>query len=515
MITGRSFVSKDPRVVGVHGWCKERYGINHDNIVGLYDMRDKVSYGTSQNWYDISGKGNHFEQKTVGAQAALADFYRDFDGSDFMQQTEIDDETGVTFWPTYPGLTTTATAAKIRLEGLNLATLYGKSTGNSTHRLVLKDSAGAVISWGYIRGADSAEAFGGEEITGGSAWAGASGATPPTGWTVGATVGLHEIIDSGDGAPYDACLQFAVNATPNANPWLYQTVATTAGTMFRVSFRFKKGTAASASVFIGTSAGNSNVSGNTYHALTDATWTTYTGYWIAEGPNFVIWMQLNTAVAGQTALFDEFTVKEVTAFGTDCVLINSTPAGGTQSWTGTGSGDPNDPSTLEIYKVLGTTNLTGDMTVIMVVKPDDGQPAAAERLISKYSSVAGDFRSLLWTLETTGKLGIHIGDDGITTVNPQTSAAVWADGATSWTHIGFVIDVSEVNIDMFVNGSEVALSSSTAKASIYDNPIPFYIGRFETASYYNGQIGLVMVIEAALTATETANIAKAIDLNSF
>ena len=479
MITGRSFVSKDPRVVGVHGWCKERYGINHDNIVGLYDMRDKVSYGTSQNWYDISGKGNHFEQKTVGAQAALANFYRDFDGSDFMQQTEVDDETGVTFWPTYPGLTTTATAAKIRLQGLDL-TQYAVASGNSTHRLVLKDSAGAVISWGYIRGADSAEATTVDINADGTA---AFFSTINAPWTHNAGTDMWDI-----------------DGTQVGNAFLIKNPGVVIGKYYKVTYTIKN-----------------YVAGNVGMSLSNGAWVTarsangtYTDYGIAT-INTAIYIKADTDFNGS---IDDFIVESYDSFGTDGVLINSTPAGGTQSWTGTGSGDPNAPSTLEVYKVLGTTNLTGDMTVLMWVKPDDGQPASDNALVCR---VDPTIRSMYHFLRTSGKVSVDL-KLGETARQTITDAAVFTNGAqASFRMIGFSFDAG-TSVKIWNNGAEEASTSDGAiLASLIDTWESLKIGldNVTWGDYFNGQIALYMVIEAALTATEIANIAKAIDLNSF
>ena len=62
-------------------------------------------------------------------------------------------------------------------------------------------------------------------ITNGAAWTGATTATPPTGWAV-VTAGLFETGDSGDGAPYDACLQIMVNAVPTTNPAITDAITT-------------------------------------------------------------------------------------------------------------------------------------------------------------------------------------------------------------------------------------------------------------------------------------------------
>jgi len=133
-----------------------------------YPNLDPATYGKLIAWYDtkhpegfdgtdlIDLSGNHNKISLVGTptvDGAVATTGKSLalTGTEYGQEEEIDDETGVTFWPTYPGLTTTATAAKIRLQGLDL-TQYAVASGDSTHRLVLKDSVGAIIAWGDIRG---------------------------------------------------------------------------------------------------------------------------------------------------------------------------------------------------------------------------------------------------------------------------------------------------------------------------------------------------------------------------
>ena len=142
----------------------------------------------------------------------------------------------------------------------------------------------------------------------GDDWTGASGATPPTGWSV-TEAGVYTITDSGDGAPYDACLKVEVNATPTANPGIYHDFTVEVGKLYEVSVYFKHGTATSGHIYLGSTTRN-----NQYYdsgALTDAAWTQYTHVLEATTTTLSVSLYITSSATGQYELFDEVRVHEV------------------------------------------------------------------------------------------------------------------------------------------------------------------------------------------------------------
>lgn len=149
-----------------------------------------------------------------------------------------------------------------------------------------------------------------ELILNGTAWTGAVSSTPPNSWSV-AIAGVYSIFDSGDGAPYDACLKIAINATPTANASISQTIPTVVGRRYKLSFAFKKGSAVAGEVYIGSTSGAFDIyaSGN----ITDAAWATRTVVFTATSTTTSITLLNRGSGAGETALFDTVSVTEIPA----------------------------------------------------------------------------------------------------------------------------------------------------------------------------------------------------------
>jgi len=185
----------------------------------------------------------------------------------------------------------------------------------------------------------------------------------------------------------------------------------------------------------------------------------------------------------------------------------------TTGWNGTAPAGKT-PSTYEVYKVLGTTNLTGDMTVLMWARPGDGQPAVREDFVSKGDGTAYSFA---FTLATSGKMDLFANTTTDTTWDLQlTGDTALANGAqANFALFGFSIAVG-TKAEVFLNGVSDGSSGVGIPATIAESPTFFSIGSWGVPSdYFNGQIGLVMVFEAALTATEVLNIYNAVPLASF
>ena len=168
-----------------------------------------------------------------------------------------------------------------------------------------------------------------------------------------------------------------------------------------------------------------------------------------------------------------------------------------------GDGGTGTPDSYEIYKVIGSTNFTGDQTHWFAgVKPVDGHPTSSEGFYSRYLG-AGNLRSMFGLLQTNGTLRFRFSGNGTAVTNETTTNAVFSDGAqASYTQVGFSKDGTEVII--YVNGLAVASNSAVHADPIFDTPAPFYIGLSEVggSGYLNGQLGPYLGWERTLSAAE-------------
>jgi hypothetical protein len=181
-------------------------------------------------------------------------------------------------------------------------------------------------------------ATGSNLITNGAAWTGATGATPPTGWDAG-VAGLYAIFDSGDGAPYDACLKISVDGTPTENPYCVQTITgIVVGKTYRLSYAFKHGDATSGLVYVGVASGGASLYDS--GALTDATWTTHTYDFKATATTIYVSLHVDSAVDGEYELFDTVTLYELgPPAASYCLgMIEATTGGSTHRWSAHGDG---------------------------------------------------------------------------------------------------------------------------------------------------------------------------------
>lgn len=236
------------------------------------------------------------------------------------------------------------------------ATLLGSTAGANCCTLNMLDIAAGV-----------------DEIRNSDHWVGAVGAVPPKGWTVYAA-GIFSIFDSGDGAPYDKCLKIEVNATPDANPGTRFHIATVVGRLYTLSVYFKKGTAADGTVLLGSTPG-----GTQYERWdpTDVAWTEYTTTFEATGVDTYLVLRSASVIAGQTALFDEISLYEITPCCTEADSL------GPDGW--------GKDSTLDIYR---QHNDGGTLTY-------DG----AFYSLKFTPSAAGDY--LTWPLTVVASLAEH------------------------------------------------------------------------------------------------------------
>jgi hypothetical protein len=149
------------------------------------------------------------------------------------------------------------------------------------------------------------ENVGSDLVTNGAAWTGATGATPPTGWSVG-TAGVFTI-DASSGSGAEPGLRVAVNATPAVAPYIYQGVTTVIGKLYRLSFWSKDIGGSDGRAYIGTSMGS-------YEYLLHYAGAGATTSLVFEASTTTMFINLFnvSATPGEYALFDSVTLYEVT-----------------------------------------------------------------------------------------------------------------------------------------------------------------------------------------------------------
>lgn len=139
-----------------------------------------------------------------------------------------------------------------------------------------------------------------------TAWTGATGATPPTNWTV-ITGGLFSIVNAGP-APYNVALQIEHNGANN-NPSIYRQYTTVVGKKYRFSFTIKSATA-TPFVFLGKTIGADEY---TNQSSTTGALALFANEFIAETTTTFVTLQAATIVSGQTCVFDEVILEELGA----------------------------------------------------------------------------------------------------------------------------------------------------------------------------------------------------------
>ena len=190
--------------------------------------------------------------------------------------------------------------------------------------------------------------------------------------------------------------------------------------------------------------------------------------------------------------------------------IYSTKTGTTQNYADVSTFDfATTPITYEIRK--SDFQITGALTVGVWVKHDDGQPAAAQYILSKYST-NNNQRSFALNMRDSGKVRLHVSADGLFVDNyEETNNAIFTNGAqTDFKHIIVVYDTSTAKI--YVDG---VLQASTTGAggiptSLYDAYEPLAVSAneiFKTpTNFFNGSIQNPFIYNRALSATEVANL---------
>jgi len=179
-------------------------------------------------------------------------------------------------------------------------------------------SSGAPVPYKYI-GASQTAKFSD------TAWTGATGATPPTGWTLGNVTGVHTIFDSGDGSPYDTSLKLSQNGGA-ANPNIYRQVALVIGKKYRFSVDVKHGDSTTGGTVSLGIAQYYSTEYSTY-SFTSTSWFTHSVEFVATSTVCYIFFQSAGDGDGQYDLFDQLSLTQIGA-----VLQLEAPGVGHNQW---------------------------------------------------------------------------------------------------------------------------------------------------------------------------------------
>ena len=446
------------------------------------------------------------KQATVSYQPSLSNTFmkdaaRDLDGVDnFMHQKIYDDQDGLTLLPDGPLYILVDGSAASQLPGTPAD--YINTT--ATHVIVWKDSSEDVIAWGYPRVADAAES-----------------------WTEKVANGDMEVavavFDAEDVLGAASEVQSAVQKHGGANSSLI--TRTTVGTgSFTKDYYDTNANRISNNqlgrihcwVYLPSGQTISSISIRFYDGLAFSVLQTITSTdtWVEVGPYYVLpqtlfKFQIRGVNGAQNDIFyiDDLSIESVDNIGTSAAHIYDDPAGSNQNWTGIGTGDPNDPKTLEVLK--SDFQITGALSAFMWVKPDDGQPGSQLRIISK-NRITDGFRSFQFYIESAGELTVYLSSDGAgNNEKESTDDAFFSDGQETWHHVGFVYNGATV----VIYGDGVALASATGTAipaSIHDTSEKLTIGALSTPSnYFAGLIGPTVFASRDYSADEASRLFNA------
>lgn len=227
----------------------------------------------------------------------------------------IDDETGASFWPTYPGMIALDGSAAIRFEGVDISPFAGVAGTATPYKIRLLDS-GLFLCEGYLAEADAALALGSDVMTG---WDFTSG------WTA-----INTTINDNN--------SFTANA---AYGYIIWDTALTSGGLYKLVI------VASASVGVWKFQTRNDVGG--WNTITSSNGTYY---FVGRGGGTAD-ILLQCVSNGATLDLTTLEIFPVTHVGADGCHVVSTKNGSTQNWASKdASFDYNDPSgyTFEITR---------------------------------------------------------------------------------------------------------------------------------------------------------------------
>ena len=205
-------------------------------------------------------------------------------------------------------------------------------------------------------------------VANGTAWTGATGATPPDSWSV-VTAGTFTIVDrSGDsGAPPGAAasLRIAVNSTPTANPSITQAMTVVANKAHRFSIWARRDTADGYKLRIGTSSGGAEIYDS--GTLINTVWTYTTTEFTPTGTTIYVTLIVTDGDAAEKCYFDDASVIQI-----GCVAEYSPDGINPDEGVWYDTSDNNLDGTITGATAKDTPDVTdGDLTIIEFAEAED------------------------------------------------------------------------------------------------------------------------------------------------
>lgn len=257
-------------------------------------------------------------------------------------------------------------------------------------------------------------------VTNGADWTGASGATPPTGWTHTTGNGTFTITGSGHSGNYLAI----ANGNDAGGMRIHQAVTVTAGKMYKFSFRYKDGTAGGQTFYLSSSGSHSG----DYDAqiLSNANWQLYTKTFIATTTTVDIQFRTVGVTNGQVSNFDTVELYEVTSTGEAKRFTNLSATANIAATVGTATGlDDGLEVVSKWYHIFAIGKTDGTTSVLL--STDDKSPTMpagytyASYVGAVYNNSSGDFNAF----KQTGNLVTSDNNVGGAVVGG--TSATWAD----------------------------------------------------------------------------------------
>jgi len=149
---------------------------------------------------------------------------------------------------------------------------------------------------------------------------------------------------------------------------------------------------------------------------------------------------------------------------------------------------------------------TGDLSIIAVIKPDDGIPVNPNMIVTKIGPDPNI--GYYFYLDISGRIYFVSSHDG-TNQNLNGTFVLYSDGAqSSFTFVGATHSGTDGTVKIYKDGQEKPLDASASNATIYDTKYPFMIGAwgFNASERFDGKIALVIIFNRVLTDGEIAKI---------
>lgn len=243
----------------------------------------------------------------------------------------MDDESGASFWPTYPGIIGIDGSAAVRFEGVDISPFAGVAGTFTPYKILITDDSAKVI-WGYLAEADAALDYSNiittdmETGDGGDPWL-------PTGWLNYAAAAGELIQDAVDFHGGSNSLQIlGIGGAAGINK---KDISMTVGKLYKLSAWIKR-TTGNFNIIFRDNPSVTAIATIGIIVLTSgyADWTKLEFYLLAE----------QTSAEGEAWFYvpsdtnnwniDDISIDEVTALGTDGCHVVSTKNGSTRNWNG-------------------------------------------------------------------------------------------------------------------------------------------------------------------------------------